>query len=131
MSASTTIRIAARNAGYVWYDVLGVTPSRDRTLDEVKDQVEARWRDEQITSRLRAKADDMVEKLKQGGKLADEAAEPAGSRSRPRPLFKRDATMPAVPDRRDRGRVPRHKGRRRPGAGRRSASDWSCSASPT
>ena len=29
------------NGGYVWYDVLGITPSRDRTLDEVKDQVEA------------------------------------------------------------------------------------------
>ena len=37
------------NGGYVWYDVLGITPSRERTLDEVKDQVEARWRDDQIT----------------------------------------------------------------------------------
>ena len=36
------------NGGYVWYDVLGITPSRERTLDEVKDQVEARWRDDQI-----------------------------------------------------------------------------------
>ncbi|MDZ4367978.1 MAG: peptidylprolyl isomerase, partial [Afipia sp.] len=34
------------NGGELWFDVLGVTPSRDRTLDEVKDQVEARWRDE-------------------------------------------------------------------------------------
>ena len=40
------------NGGYVWYDVLGITPSRERSLDEVKDQVEARWRDDQITSRL-------------------------------------------------------------------------------
>ena len=29
------------NGGYVWYDVLGITPSRERSLDEVKDQVEA------------------------------------------------------------------------------------------
>ena len=41
------------NGGYVWYDVLGITPSRERSLDEVKDQVEARWREDQITSRLR------------------------------------------------------------------------------
>jgi len=27
--------------GYVWYDVVGITPSRERNLDEVKDQVEA------------------------------------------------------------------------------------------
>ena len=62
------------NGGYVWFDVLGVTPSRERRLDEVKDQVEARWRDDQIASRLRAKATEMVRKLNQGGKLADEAA---------------------------------------------------------
>ncbi|HVV40795.1 MAG TPA: SurA N-terminal domain-containing protein [Nitrobacter sp.] len=62
------------NNGFVWYDVLGITPSRDRKLDEVKDQVEARWRDDQITSRLRAKAADMVQKLDQGGKLADLAS---------------------------------------------------------
>src|SRR6195952_934228 len=45
--------------GYAWYDVLGITPSRERTLDEVKDQVEARWRDDQISTKLRAKATDM------------------------------------------------------------------------
>src|SRR6202030_146139 len=45
--------------GYVWYDVIGITPSRERTLEEVKDQVEAKWRDDQITSRLKAKATDM------------------------------------------------------------------------
>jgi peptidyl-prolyl cis-trans isomerase D len=60
------------NGGYVWYDVLGITPSRERNLDEVKDQVEARWRDDQIASRLKAKATEMVQKLEQGGKLADE-----------------------------------------------------------
>ena len=32
----------------VWYDVLGIILSRERGLDEVKDQVEARWRDDQI-----------------------------------------------------------------------------------
>src|SRR5262249_53586052 len=60
--------------GYVWYDVLGLTPPRDRTLDEVKDQVEARWRQDQVSSRLQTKATEMVQKLSQGGVLADEAA---------------------------------------------------------
>src|SRR6202051_2066976 len=53
------------NGGYVWYDVVGITPSRERSLDEVKDQVEARWRDDQIASRLRTKATEMVQKLDQ------------------------------------------------------------------
>jgi peptidyl-prolyl cis-trans isomerase D len=60
--------------GYVWFDVLGITPSRDRSLDEVRDQVEARWRQDQIATKLRAKATEIVQKLEQGGKLADEAA---------------------------------------------------------
>lgn len=84
------------NGGYVWYDVLAITPSRERNLDEVKDQVEAKWRDDQITSRLRAKATDMVQKLEQGGKLADEAAQ-AGLNVETAGGFKRDASVPGLP----------------------------------
>ncbi|MGZ5874983.1 MAG: SurA N-terminal domain-containing protein [Bradyrhizobium sp.] len=84
------------NGGYVWYDVLGIIPSRERNLDEVRDQVEARWRDDQITSRLRAKATDMVQKLEQGGKLADEAAQ-AGLSVETASGFKRDASLPGLP----------------------------------
>jgi peptidyl-prolyl cis-trans isomerase D len=82
--------------GYVWYDVLGITPSRERNLDEVKDQVEARWRDDQITSRLKAKATELVQKLDQGGKLADEAAA-AGLKVETAGGFRRDASLPGVP----------------------------------
>jgi peptidyl-prolyl cis-trans isomerase D len=84
------------NGGYVWYDVLGITPSRDRTLDEVKDQVEARWRDDQIASKLRAKATEMVQKLEQGGTLAAEAAA-VGSKVETASGFRRDASPPGVP----------------------------------
>jgi peptidyl-prolyl cis-trans isomerase D len=84
------------NGGYVWYDVVGITPSHERNLDEVKDQVEARWRDDQITSRLRTKATEMVQKLDQGGNLADEAAA-AGLKVETASGFKRDATPPGLP----------------------------------
>ena len=84
------------HGGYVWYDVLGITPSRERNLDEVKDQVETRWRDDQIASRLRAKATDMVQKLEQGGKLAEEAAQ-AGLSVETAAGFKRDASVPGLP----------------------------------
>jgi len=50
--------------------VLGITPSRERNLDEVKDQVEARWREDQISSKLRTKATEMVQKVEQGSTLA-------------------------------------------------------------
>src|SRR3984893_4032730 len=84
------------NGGYVWYDVLGITPSRERNLDEVKDQVEARWREDQISSRLRTKATEMVQKLEQGGHLADEAAAP-GLKVETASGFRRDASLPGVP----------------------------------
>lgn len=81
--------------GYAWFDVLGVTPARERPLDEVKDQVTARWRDDQITSRLRTKADEMQKKLAAGAKLADEAAA-AGLKVTTSAPFKRDANLPEL-----------------------------------
>lgn len=63
------------NGGYVWYDVLGVTPSHDRTLDEVKDEVAAHWREDEIATRLQGKAGDMLGKLKTGSTLAQLATE--------------------------------------------------------
>jgi peptidyl-prolyl cis-trans isomerase D len=81
--------------GYVWYDVVGITPSRERSLDEVKDQVEARWRAEQISSRLRDKANEMVQKLNEGVKFADEAAQ-AGVSVETVGGFNRSATLPGL-----------------------------------
>jgi peptidyl-prolyl cis-trans isomerase D len=60
--------------GYVWYEVSGITPARDRTLDEVKDQVDARWREDQVANRLKAKAGELLDKVKAGTSLADAAA---------------------------------------------------------
>jgi len=61
--------------GYLYYDVTGVTPSRERPLDEVKDKVAQRWRDDEITKRLKSKADDMVARLKGGATLEQLAGE--------------------------------------------------------
>ncbi len=63
-----------KGGGYVWYEVAGITPGRDRTFDEVKDKVEARWRQGEVEAKLRAKADEMVKQINGGTKLADLAA---------------------------------------------------------
>jgi peptidyl-prolyl cis-trans isomerase D len=57
------------NGGYVWYDVAAITPAHERKLDEVKDQVAAQWRDAEIASRLKTKAADILDKLKNGATL--------------------------------------------------------------
>ncbi len=82
--------------GFVWYDVLGITPSRERNLDEVKDQVEAKWREDQISAKLRTKATEMVQKLEQGGTLAAEATA-IGAKLETATGFRRDASLANVP----------------------------------
>jgi peptidyl-prolyl cis-trans isomerase D len=60
--------------GYIWYDIVGVTPSRERPLDEVQELVEERWREQEIATRLNAKATEILDKLKGGSSFADVAA---------------------------------------------------------
>jgi peptidyl-prolyl cis-trans isomerase D len=51
------------SGGYVWYDVTGIEPSRDRPLDEVRNQVAAQWREDQVAQRLAEKARQLAERL--------------------------------------------------------------------
>jgi peptidyl-prolyl cis-trans isomerase D len=66
--------IQAPGGGYVWYDVAEIKKARDRPLEEVKAQVETRWRDDEIATRIRAKATELLDKLKAGAKLSDIAS---------------------------------------------------------
>jgi peptidyl-prolyl cis-trans isomerase D len=86
------------DGGYVWYEVSGITPERDRTLDEVKDQVEARWREDEIANRLRTKAAAFLDKVKGGTPLA-EAAAADGLKVETRAWFKRASTTPPLTER--------------------------------
>jgi peptidyl-prolyl cis-trans isomerase D len=63
------------SGGYLYFDVTGITPSRERTLDEVKDQVATRWRDDEVAKRLQTKSDDILAKLKAGTTFAQVAGE--------------------------------------------------------
>jgi peptidyl-prolyl cis-trans isomerase D len=82
--------------GYVWYEVEGVTPARDRTLDEVKSEVEQHWREDQIAARLKAKAADLIDKAKKG-QAFDKLAASAGVKVETASGFKRGAAPPGVP----------------------------------
>jgi peptidyl-prolyl cis-trans isomerase D len=65
---------AQAGGGFIWYEVGGVTPARDRTMEDVKDRIAERWREDEIASRLKAKATEMVDKLKSGTPISDVAA---------------------------------------------------------
>jgi peptidyl-prolyl cis-trans isomerase D len=62
------------NGGYVWFDVDAITPARDVSLDDVKDKVVARWREDEMATRLRAKATELLDKIKAGTPFVDAAA---------------------------------------------------------
>jgi peptidyl-prolyl cis-trans isomerase D len=66
--------IQTSDGGFIWYEVNAIVPSRDRTLDEVKDRVVSSWRDSQIADRVTAKATEIADKLKTGASFKDLAA---------------------------------------------------------
>jgi peptidyl-prolyl cis-trans isomerase D len=63
--------IQLQGGGWLWYDVVGIAPSHERKLEDVKAQVETRWRNDEISTRLQKKSGEMLEKLKAGSKLAE------------------------------------------------------------
>lgn len=83
--------------GSVWYEVENITPARDRSLDEVRAQVEQHWRDDQIAARLKAKSADLVGKAK-AGTAFDKLAAAAGAKVETASGLKRQLAPPGVPD---------------------------------
>jgi peptidyl-prolyl cis-trans isomerase D len=65
--------IQLQGGGHLWFEVSGITPSRERTYEEVKDRVEMRWREDQVAQRLRDKTKELLEKIKSGTSLPDVA----------------------------------------------------------
>jgi peptidyl-prolyl cis-trans isomerase D len=83
------------DGGYVWYDVATVTPAHDRTLDDVKPQLEQQWRAVETATRLKAKADELLDKLK-GGTPFDLLAATNGLRIATAADFKRGGAAPGL-----------------------------------
>lgn len=62
------------SGGFVWYEVAGITQSRDRPLDEVRARVEERWRDEETAKRLAERAEAIRTRLDAGERIEAVAA---------------------------------------------------------
>ncbi len=68
-------RSAPTANSWVFYDVLGITPARDRSLDEVRADVVKAWTEAETEKRVTELADKLFERLKNGTPLATLAAE--------------------------------------------------------
>ena len=64
--------------GYVWYDVTGIEASREKSLDEVRDQVATQWREDQVAQRLAEKANELTGRLEKGEAI-ETVAQDAGA----------------------------------------------------
>ena len=63
------------SSGFIYYEVQGITPARDRTLEEVHDKVVTDWKAAEAEKRVDAKAADIEKRVKDGTGLDAIAAE--------------------------------------------------------
>ena len=69
--------LSSREGGFVWFEIVSIDPARERRFDEVKDEVSATWKDDEIARRLTDKATEIVAAIK-GGQSFEDAAKAAG-----------------------------------------------------
>jgi len=63
------------SSGFIYYEVQGITPARDRTLEEVHDKVVTDWKAAEAEKRVDTKAADIEKRVKDGTGLDAIAAE--------------------------------------------------------
>ncbi|MFD0987233.1 SurA N-terminal domain-containing protein [Methyloligella solikamskensis] len=67
--------VDARDEGFVWFDVLDVTPQRVRPFEEVKTEVGRMWRQDDRQKRLAEYTSKLVDELKSGETTLGDIAE--------------------------------------------------------
>lgn len=84
------------SGGYAWYEVQDIVKPRQKPFDEVKADVEAAWRKDQIRAKLAEKARDLVARLNRGEPIAD-VAKSAGAEVKTSQPLKREGSGDALP----------------------------------
>lgn len=85
----------ANGDGYLWFEVVSTTPSRERPLDEVRERVIERWRNDQVAAKLKELAKEVAEKAK--ATTLSEAAAAAGAKPQFIVGLRRDKTQGDFP----------------------------------
>ncbi len=82
--------------GSLWYEVLEVTPARDRTFDEVKERVTTDWTNQEKATLVAKKAEELMKKVEAGTSLQDISIE-TGAPLAETALLKRGGSDQAFP----------------------------------
>jgi peptidyl-prolyl cis-trans isomerase D len=83
-------------SGYAWFDVLDITKARQKPFEEVKAEVEAAWRKDQIRTKLSEKARELVARLDKGEAIA-EVAKSVKAEAKTTPPLKRNGSEQGLP----------------------------------
>lgn len=81
---------------YAWYEVTNVTPSRTRTFDEARANIEKSWRTAEISRVLSQKSVDLVERGNKGESVED-LAKSAGVKVEKSISFRRNENIKQLP----------------------------------
>lgn len=85
-----------QSGGFVWYETDSVTPSRERTFDEVKSLVTSRWTEEEAAKLVDQKAKDLLAQA-QGGAQLSALAEALGIQVLTAPDLRRGIASASLP----------------------------------
>lgn len=55
-----------KNGGFVWYETDSITPARDRTFEEARAQVEARFEEDAVAKAVETRARELLDQAKSG-----------------------------------------------------------------
>lgn len=88
--------VRTRDNGYVWHDLSAIEPARERTFDEVRNTVIVQWQQEEITSRLQAKARELADRISKG-ETFETAAASVQAEVKTSPALTRTSSLPEFP----------------------------------
>ncbi|MCX7341595.1 MAG: SurA N-terminal domain-containing protein [Hyphomicrobiales bacterium] len=88
--------VRTRDNGYVWHDLSAIEPARERSFEEVRNTVIVQWRQEEVTTRLQARAREMADRIAKG-EAFEAAAASAQSEVKTSPALTRASSLPEFP----------------------------------
>jgi peptidyl-prolyl cis-trans isomerase D len=87
--------IELSDGGYAWVNLVAVTPPRQKTLEEVRDEVKAMWEESKRREAMRKLSDELLARLKKGESFED-VAKSVGGEAKATPAFKRGDELPQL-----------------------------------
>lgn len=87
--------IELSDGGYAWVNLVAVTPPRQKTLKEVRNEVKAMWEESERRDAMRKLSDELLARLKKGESFED-VAKSVGGEVKATPAFKRGDELPQL-----------------------------------